>query len=321
MGAARSGDPAPPYKIATISRLSAFSPQRLRAWERRYDLLHPERGPGGHRLYGAEDLQVLRAVGRLLASGRSIGEINSIGREALLGGSASRPVSPDLVQRWTQRIVDAAVGLDQAAMEQVLDSVFSALPPEDAIGQVIVEALRRIGRRWSQGQCSVASEHMATGVVLTRVSALVQMTLPDVPAGAPGLVCACLPGERHELGLRIISYSLASRGVRITMLGADVPFAEVERACKMLAPRAVLLSVSSVGLFRNCRNDLVELRERVDSRTVIVLGGRGIPPDAPELRGGPVTAMPPDQTLAEAVSTLRKLVAIEETGVLSTGQT
>ena len=320
MRPARSGDPAPPYKIATISRLSAFSPQRLRAWERRYDLLRPERGPGGHRLYGADDLQVLRAVGRLLASGRSIGEINSIGREALLGGSGCRLVTPDLVQRWTERIVHAAVELDQAAMERVLDSVFSALPPEDAIGQVIVESLRRIGRRWSQGQCSVASEHMATGVVLNRVGALVQMTLPEVPADAPGLVCACLPGERHDLGLRIIAFSLASRGARITMLGADVPFTEVERACRVLAPRAVLLSVSNVGLFRNCRNELVELRKRVDSSTVIVLGGRGIPADASELRGGSLTAMPPDQPLAETVGALRKLVAIQETAALSSGQ-
>ena len=45
------------------------SPTLLRAWERRYGLLHPVRSDGGFRLYGAEDERRVRAMQELLGSG------------------------------------------------------------------------------------------------------------------------------------------------------------------------------------------------------------------------------------------------------------
>ena len=78
-----------PYKIGTLSRLTGFSPLLLRAWERRFALLAPERGEGGQRLYTDDDLAVLRHVRALMDDGRSIGEIARSGRDALLATTAA----------------------------------------------------------------------------------------------------------------------------------------------------------------------------------------------------------------------------------------
>ena len=43
-------------RIGELSRRSGVSPELLRAWERRYQLLHPARSQGGLRLYSLEDL-------------------------------------------------------------------------------------------------------------------------------------------------------------------------------------------------------------------------------------------------------------------------
>ncbi len=83
-----------PYKIGTLSRLTGFSPILLRAWERRFTLLVPERGEGGQRLYTDDDLAVLRRVRGLMDDGRSIGEIARAGRKALLH-ARRRPRPPD----------------------------------------------------------------------------------------------------------------------------------------------------------------------------------------------------------------------------------
>ncbi len=84
-----------PYKMGTIARLSGFSPELLRAWERRYGLLDPSRGSGGQRLYGDDDLRVLERVRALLSEGRSIGEVAQVGRARLLqstnGGAGFSP--------------------------------------------------------------------------------------------------------------------------------------------------------------------------------------------------------------------------------------
>ena len=71
------------YKMSTVSEITGFSPTLLRAWERRYQFLKPSRLPGGHRVYSEEDLGLLKRVKDLLESGRSIGEIASMGRDVL----------------------------------------------------------------------------------------------------------------------------------------------------------------------------------------------------------------------------------------------
>jgi DNA-binding transcriptional MerR regulator len=69
--------------MATVSRLSGFKPDLLRAWESRHQLLTPARGRGGQRLYSDQDLAVLQGVRALLTDGRSIGEIARLGRRHL----------------------------------------------------------------------------------------------------------------------------------------------------------------------------------------------------------------------------------------------
>ena len=54
-------------RIGELSRRSGVSPELLRAWERRYDLLQPRRSEGGLRLYSHTDLERVRAMQRHLA--------------------------------------------------------------------------------------------------------------------------------------------------------------------------------------------------------------------------------------------------------------
>jgi hypothetical protein len=82
------------HKIATVSRLSGFSPALLRAWELRHKLLVPQRGAGGQRLYSDDDLTVLRGVRALLDEGFAIGEIAAGGRRHLLDAAARRGAGP-----------------------------------------------------------------------------------------------------------------------------------------------------------------------------------------------------------------------------------
>lgn len=45
------------YSISEFARLCGINPTTLRAWQRRYGLLKPERTGGGHRLYSDDDIQ------------------------------------------------------------------------------------------------------------------------------------------------------------------------------------------------------------------------------------------------------------------------
>ena len=302
--AAKTLDPPAPYKIATVSKLTSLSPQRLRAWERRYDLLRPQRGPGGHRLYGAEDLRLLRAVRELLDGGRTIGEISCMGRDALLNGPAEVPLSPAIVRQLMLSIVEAALRVDESALNEVLHEGFAALPAEEAIEGLIVGAQRRIGHLWERGRCMISSEHLATGIFVHRVRSLVEAATASSPPAAPRLVCACLPGERHELGLLVLAHSLALRGARVTLLGANVPFDDLASACRRIAPRAALLSVSTEPVLRASKAGLLEFRTQMAKEVPVFLGGCAAPAEDPDLKRASIATMPSSTPASETARSL-----------------
>ena len=61
--------------VKTICKLTGINEHTLRAWERRYQLVEPERLDNGRRVYSLDDLEKLKLVSKLLAQGFLIGNI------------------------------------------------------------------------------------------------------------------------------------------------------------------------------------------------------------------------------------------------------
>jgi DNA-binding transcriptional MerR regulator len=54
------------YRIGEVSRLTETKPFVLRYWESEFPMLQPVKTPKGHRLYRSEDIDMVRAIKRLL---------------------------------------------------------------------------------------------------------------------------------------------------------------------------------------------------------------------------------------------------------------
>ena len=55
-------DERPPIRIGELGRRVGVRPETLRAWERRYGLLAPERSTSGYRLYSSRDEERVREL-------------------------------------------------------------------------------------------------------------------------------------------------------------------------------------------------------------------------------------------------------------------
>lgn len=313
--------------MRTIARLTEFSPELLRAWERRHGLLHPLRGPGGHRLYTEEDLAVLRRVRSLISEGRSIGEIAGFGREALLDAprQATTPVpnappAPVYVgaglaapsnelERGTQAIVDAALAMDGAVINHVLDDAFASTSPEHVIAGVILPAAKQIGDLWMAGRCSVASEHLASGIFVHRLRKMVETAEPANSEWRP-VVVACFPDEYHQLGALIAAYWLCRNGLRVSFLGAALPFEDLRSAWQILEPSATLLSVTRRAVYDLHRLSFRKLLGEIPSGMPLFVGGQGAPTEDPgaERMGARIFPAGRDgaEVMAEVVNEIRE---------------
>ena len=61
------------YEIHEVAQLTGLAAARLRAWERRYEVVRPRRLSNGYRAYTADQVALLRAFARLIEAGERIG--------------------------------------------------------------------------------------------------------------------------------------------------------------------------------------------------------------------------------------------------------
>ncbi len=73
------------YTIGEVALLCDINPVTLRAWQRRYGLLTPQRTDGGHRLFSEADIDRIREIQHWVESGVQVSKV-----QALLANSSDK---------------------------------------------------------------------------------------------------------------------------------------------------------------------------------------------------------------------------------------
>lgn len=184
----------------------------LRKWEERYGVPAPLRTEGAQRRYADRDVRQIEWLRDRLTEGLRIGQA-----AAMLQRIAEPVGSADDLR---DAILDALAARLPSRIEALVNQTFAVYSPETAVARVVQPVLQRTGELWERGEISVADEHFVSQLMTTKLRALVDTTA----SGAAGVaVLACVPGERHELGLLCLAALLQADGWRVIYLGQDTP--------------------------------------------------------------------------------------------------
>ncbi len=260
MTATQHGDGS--LRIGELSRRVDVTPDTLRAWERRYGLLKPERTPGGFRLYSDADEARVHAMKGLLD--RGLAPAQAAAR------ALAEEVTP-VAAIETDPIADlrrALEGFDESAAHEAIDRVMATLSIDSVLLHVVLPYLRDLGDRWARGEITVAQEHFACGVLRSRL--LGRGRGWDTGTG-PRAILACAPEEVHDLPLICLGLALRERGWRITLLGADTPIETLIGAATVLTPD---LCIVSAVFPESLTSRMTEIR-RLSHVVTVVLAGPG----------------------------------------------
>jgi MerR family transcriptional regulator, light-induced transcriptional regulator len=241
-------------RIGEISKRTGVSPELLRAWERRYDLLQPRRSSGGLRLYSDADVERVQLMRRHIASGLATAEAAAL---ALRGGASESADRPALEAAHAE-LRAALDQFDEPEAQLVFDRLLGIATVDTLIGQVVIPYLQDLGARWARGEASIAQEHFASGIVRGR---LLGMARGWGLGLGPLAVLACLPGEQHDLGLIAFGLVLRERGWRIVYLGTDAPIDTIAEVSARSQPDLVVLSAVSPERLALVRGRLGELAQ------------------------------------------------------------
>jgi len=225
--------------IRTVSALTGVNAVTLRAWERRYGLVRPMRTPKGHRLYTPAQVEEIQRVLALMRSGVAVGQV----REAL--AAEAPPADKPGTGPWAayRKRMAAAIGaFDEHALETVYEEALSLHSIDRVNRMLLMPLLDELGARWSKVVGGVAEEHFFSAYLRNKLGA--RFHHRRALGAGPKLLVACVPGEHHEIGLLIFALAAHEAGMRIVLLGANVPFAEAGAAARRAQCDAVVLSSS-----------------------------------------------------------------------------
>jgi DNA-binding transcriptional MerR regulator/methylmalonyl-CoA mutase cobalamin-binding subunit len=274
------------FSIKAVSQATGLSVETLRAWERRYEVVRPNRDTAGRRTYSAADVARLRLLRAATEVGHTISKLAPLADDELAklvqqSGGMARPMSRSA--SFVERALEAAEASDPAGVEEILISAIALLPPNEVAHHVISPLVFEVGERWHRGEISIAQEHMVTDIVRRLVISVSRGYLRS--DNGPCLVLATMSGERHELGILLCGWLAAARRIRTHYLGSDCPPAEIARFALDVEARAILLSIVMPENQVAALGHLNEITSAVDGRTEVWIGGTAAreipPPDLP----------------------------------------
>ncbi len=272
---------SPTYTIGTLSSLTGLSQHTIRAWERRYSALSPNRSETNRRLYVEEDVTRLKLIKKVVESGHSIGQVAQLPVDQLLGlGGGEQPIPTFAAHEFP--VVDASRALSEALsavhrldperLEATLARAHASMGILGLLREVVIPLLGEVGAGWVDGTVSIAQEHTATAVLRGYLD-VVRKSLQSSPT-APRLMVTTPQNQFHEIGAQMVAIMGAAQGWAVTYLGPNMPALEIAAAARQRSARAVGLSLVFPLNDEALPGELRLLRENLDPSVHILVGGQ-----------------------------------------------
>jgi DNA-binding transcriptional MerR regulator len=139
-------------QIGEIGRRTGLSPDVIRAWERRYDLLHPARTPGNFRLYSVDDISRLRLMQHYLGKGVPASQAAGLVHQVQTAALDSHPgLPPGDVRKALTVLRDSLERFDDGAADRTLKRLLAVFAPGAVLRDIVLPYLRELGQRWACG--------------------------------------------------------------------------------------------------------------------------------------------------------------------------
>lgn len=273
------------YPIKVVSQMTGLSVHVIRAWEKRYNVVDPDRTDTNRRLYSEEDIEKLRLLNDASHLGHNIGSLATLSLAELknllakekritpeikIGLKSSSPANS--VEEILNGCIESIIDYDAKKMESILLNASAKLTQPVLIEEVIIPLVYKIGDMWHNGEIRVANEHLASSVIRSFLFNILESYHTN--DSAPVFISATLRGQEHELGALIAGVVAAASGWKVIYLGANLPSEEIGAVVSYLSAKVVAISLVYPSDDPSLPKELKKLKQILPPGASIIAGGR-----------------------------------------------
>lgn len=309
------------YSIKTTARMVDMNSHTIRAWERRYKALDPNRNEANNRReYTKSDVERLSLLARLVKQGHQISHIASLANDILESmltqaiTPESAPAKPAIENIILSRCLSALENYELALIQTELEGAKNLVSAEQFLTAIAVPLLRDVGTRVYNGTFSIAQEHALSSILraqlmqtlfnLRNTIAMRAFTRKDQAHGL-SICLATRDGDLHEFGILAAAIIVANEGHVPHYFGPNLPApALADAATAVNADVVIVGNTPSAEPFSEGRQEsyLKDLKQKVPDTCQIWWGGHNSVKNSDLLDG--VLSVPTLEGLKEALKAI-----------------
>ena len=218
------------FSIKNLENFSGIKAHTLRIWEKRYNLLEPERTETNIRRYSLDNLKKLLNVTLLYNHGFKISKISSLSNEEISDSVSSIALKSNSEQIAINAFKLAMINFDCELFNKNYDEILSHQNFEYIFVDVFMPLMKELGILWQTGAISPTHEHFITNLIKQKIHIQTERVQLNIKKNTnyPIFVLFLPENEIHELGILYLNYLTLSKGLRTILLGQSIQISSLE---------------------------------------------------------------------------------------------
>lgn len=212
------------FSIKDLEHLTGIKAHTIRIWEKRYNLLEPNRTDTNIRNYSIQSLQKLLNVSFLNNHGYKISKI------AKLNSDEIPTLVRELASKGKQKhhaintFKMAMLHFDQSLFYNTYNNLLQENTFKEIFYSVFIPLLEEIGVLWQTDTINPAHEQFISTLIKQKVLINIEKVQTLEPSKKDKTFVLFLPMyEIHDIGLLYINYEIVCAGYQSIFLGQSVP--------------------------------------------------------------------------------------------------
>ncbi len=216
------------FSIRDLENLSGIKAHTIRIWEKRYNLLEPERTSTNIRTYSLKSLQKLLNITLLYNTGYKISKIAKIPETEIPVMVREIVAQNSEKSHAINAFKLAMVNFDQNLFFSTYNSLLSERSFREIFYEVFIPLMTELGLLWQTDTISPSHEHFITHLIKQKIFINTEKLQVLEPTNTEKVFVLYLPeNEIHELGLLYLNYEIVLKGYKTIFLGQSMPISNL----------------------------------------------------------------------------------------------
>jgi len=218
------------FTIKDLENISGIKAHTIRIWEKRYELLSPDRTDTNIRRYSLSSLQKLLNITLLYNHGFKISKIASLDQEEIPIMVREIALKSNSEQVSINALKLSMVNFDTVLFDATFEEILLQNDFEYVFFNIFMPLMNELGILWQTNAISPSHEHFITNLIKQKIHIQTEFLQKEyIPQHNNKTFVLFLPeNEIHELGILFLNYFILKFGYRTIFLGQSLQTESLE---------------------------------------------------------------------------------------------